>query len=574
MPGAGFFFYYNTLKLDLMYKERYLLSWMVHMNDLFRNDSGKINIFLTGFIAALLCLTVLPVFYRFFAFRKERPPDISYRIRLAAAAAVLCLILGGCLSLLPLPEADTLFAGSLIQSLGLIVFEIALFSSAFLPDHQSEPNNILLGSLAAAGFLGMALPLGLPLRSVYTLGCFSLFMGILSLTFVLLFRRRKYRSYLVSGIELLLLAASLFIPFPMPQFLIWTAVTVFFFSSDILFVPRKGMAGQNSAGDIGDILIQDRERAKENSGRKDTAETGGPAEKLAEEPEETILSEKINPPSSTINPFVPREFLDILNKETVMDLQLGDHTKQEMTIFFSDIRQFTDLSENLTPEESFKFINSYLSRIVPEITEKGGFVDKYIGDAILALYPQESGADMAVRTAIAIQKRILEYNIHRASCGYRPLSMGIGLHTGTLMLGVVGVEGRMQNTVISDAVNLASRLESITKFFNVSMAISEQTFKKLADPGAYMYRFIGKVRVKGKSEPVSVFEIFDGIKSDIMERKMKANTYFEQGMLSYYQKEFGEALINFRKVLDILPEDGASLFYMQNCLAKIKIAQL
>jgi two-component system sensor histidine kinase ChiS len=518
---------------------------MVYMNDLFKNDSGRVTIFLIGFITALLCLTVFLVFYRFFVFRKERSPDISYRIRLAAAADVLCLILGGCLSLLPLPGVDVLFAGSLIQSLGLIAFEIALFSSAFLPDHKPKLNNILLGSLAAAGLLGLALPLGFPLGSVYTLGCFSLLMGLLSLSFALFFRRWKYRSYLVSAIELLLLAVSLFIPFPMPQILIWTAVIVFFFSSDIL---RK-------------------------EGAKPGRSAGEPAEEPAGEPEETIFAEKMNQ-AGMINPFVPREFLDILNKETVMDLQLGDHTKQEMTIFFSDIRQFTDLSENLTPEESFKFINSYLSRIVPEITEKGGFVDKYIGDAILALYPQESGADMAVRTAIAIQKRILEYNIHRASCGYRPLSMGIGLHTGTLMLGVVGVEGRMQNTVISDAVNLASRLESITKFFNVSMAISEQTFKKLANPGAYMYRFIGKVRVKGKSEPVSVFEIFDGIKSDIMERKMKANTYFEQGMLSYYQKEFGEALINFRKVLDILPEDGASLFYMQNCLAKIKIAQL
>jgi two-component system sensor histidine kinase ChiS len=531
---------------------------MVHIDDLLGTNPGRVDFFLSGFVVALLCLTVVPVFRPLAVFRKEGARSI-HGVR-TAAAAVLCFILGICLALLPVSDWDVLLAGSHIQSLGRIGFEIALFSSVFLPDHTPGFSRIILGSLALVGFLGLLLPLGLPLRSAHALGGFSFFTALLSLIFALFFQRRRYRNYLLAGVELLFLTASLFIPFSMPQILILAAVMVFSFSSGSLFVPRKETIPRSGAGN-GDDLIQKGEWEDFPAGEEP-------------EEEETILPDKIDPVSHAINPFIPREFLEILNKETVMDLQLGDHTEQEMTIFFSDIRQFTDLSENLTPEESFKFINSYLSRIVPEITEKGGFVDKYIGDAILALYPQTSGADMAVRTAIAIQKRILEYNIHRASCGYRPLAMGIGIHTGTLMLGVVGVEGRMQNTVISDAVNLASRLESITKFFNISMAISEQTFKKLVDPGAYMYRFIGKVRVKGKSEPVSVFEIFDGIKSDVMERKMKANMYFEQGMLSYYQKEFGEALINFRKVLEILPEDGASLFYMQNCLAKIKIARL
>ena len=271
-----------------------------------------------------------------------------------------------------------------------------------------------------------------------------------------------------------------------------------------------------------------------------------------------------------VTPFIPHEFLAILNKDSVEDLKLGDHAKQEMTIFFSDIRQFTELSEKLTPEESFAFINSYLSRIVPEITKNGGFVDKYIGDAILALFPEKNGPDMAVRTAIAIQDRILEYNTHRAKCGYSPLSMGIGVHTGALMLGVVGVADRMQNTVVSDAVNLASRLESITKVFGVSLAISEATFKKLSDPGSYKYRFIGKVRVKGKSAPVSVFEIFDGVNPEVQKRKIEANMFFEQGMFHYYQKNYSEALISFRKVREILPDDGASAFYMDNCLSKLK----
>jgi len=275
--------------------------------------------------------------------------------------------------------------------------------------------------------------------------------------------------------------------------------------------------------------------------------------------------------SVALSRFIPREFLAILNKESVVDLSLGDHVKRDMTIFFSDIRRFTNLSETLTPEENFKFINSYLSRMVPVIAQSGGFVDKYIGDAIMALFPEPGGADSAVKAAIEMQKKIVEYNVHRASCGYRPLSMGIGLHTGPLMLGIVGVENRMQNTVISDAVNLASRLESITKAFNISLAISEATFKNLSDPGAYLYRFIGKVRVKGKNEPVSVFEIFDGIDEKALALKMRANRFFEQGMMGYYQKDFSGALFYFKKVLDILPEDGAAAFYLDNCLMKARV---
>ncbi|MDR3138274.1 MAG: hypothetical protein LBT95_01230 [Treponema sp.] len=558
-----------------MYENRYVFSWIVYLDRLLKNNPGKVDIFLTGFMAALLLAVMLPALYRFFTFLKERPPDSYYRIRIWAGMAVFCILLGFFLLLLPSGQVNILIAGSLLQILGFIGFEFALF----FPGRNSPLKGFISAFLIIGGLLTILLPLFSPLSSVLVLGFFSLSASFLSAFSALASRKREDRKYFIAGAELLFLGISFFISLPILQILIWVAVADFFFLSGSLTLSRRKRAWLDGSKTGEGILSRiGEEKAEASFGKGEGFREQENREKAAdiagEEPEETVLPEKIDQVAHAINPFIPREFLNILNKDTVMDLQLGDHIQQEMTIFFSDIRQFTDLSENLTPEESFKFINSYLSRIVPEITEKGGFVDKYIGDAILALYPQASGADMAVRTAIAIQKKVLEYNIHRASCGYRPLSMGIGLHTGTLMLGVVGVEGRMQNTVISDAVNLASRLESITKFFNVSMAISEQTFKKLADPGAYMYRFIGKLRVKGKSEPVSVFEIFDGIKSEVMERKMKANSYFEQGMWNYYQKEFGEALINFRKVLNILPEDGASLFYMQNCLAKIKIAQL
>jgi class 3 adenylate cyclase len=272
--------------------------------------------------------------------------------------------------------------------------------------------------------------------------------------------------------------------------------------------------------------------------------------------------------AATMKRFIPTEFLECLNKADILDLRLGDHVKKDMTIFFSDIRSFTELSERLTVEENFAFINSYLARVVPLVNENGGFVDKYIGDGIMALFSGSGGADAAIRTAIQMQAKIVEYNGHRAKMGYKPIGMGVGIHTGALMLGVIGVDNRMENTVISDAVNLSSRLQAITKAFNISLAISEQSFKELADPGVYKYRFIGKVKVKGKAAPVSVFEIFDGIAPELFERKMKANTFFEQGMLAYYQKEFGDAMYYFKRVLEVIPEDGAASFYLENCIDK------
>ncbi len=280
------------------------------------------------------------------------------------------------------------------------------------------------------------------------------------------------------------------------------------------------------------------------------------------------LSDYVTNVAATVRSFIPKEFLEYLEKDDVVDLRLGDHVKKEMTIFFSDIRAFTELSERLTVEENFAFINSYLSRVVPIIRENGGFVDKYLGDGILALYHGAKGPDEALRSAIAMQGKIIEYNGHRAKVGYCPIAMGIGIHTGDLMLGVVGVKDRMENTVISDSVNLASRLLAITKAFNITIAISERTFKELEDPGSYTYRFIGKVKVRGKAAPVSVFDIFDGIEPALFERKVRANTFFEQGMIAYYQKDFAGAISYFRRVIDIIPEDGAAAFYLENCMNK------
>jgi len=273
-----------------------------------------------------------------------------------------------------------------------------------------------------------------------------------------------------------------------------------------------------------------------------------------------------------VNSFVPNEFLRLMGKRSIMDLKLGDHIRREMTVFFSDIRQFTEMFESISLEDGFKFINSYFTRVVPIINQYGGFVDKYIGDAIMAIFPQSNGADMAVRASVEIQKRFQEYNMHRARSGYRPLSVGIGIHTGMTILGVVGTHNRMQNTVISDAVNIASRIEGVTKTFGVSTAISGQTFRKLEHPEKYMFRYLGNVRVRGKSVPTTVYEILNGIDEEIKEKKIRTSRNFEQGLFSLALRKYTDALDNFAKVLSVIPEDRASAMYIGRCQERIKRA--
>ena len=262
------------------------------------------------------------------------------------------------------------------------------------------------------------------------------------------------------------------------------------------------------------------------------------------------------------NRFVPHPFLQFLGK-SIIDIELGDHVQKEMTIMFADIRSFTTLSEKMTPQENFNFINSYLGKISPVIRKYGGIIDKYIGDAIMALFPQPT-AEMALQAAIAMQHQVSDYNKYRKNSGYKPITIGIGLHTGRLILGTIGEPRRMETTVISDAVNLASRLEGLTKLYGASILISGETLFKI-DPSKYNYRCLGQVRIKGRNEPVSVFEVYDAEPEAIVKIKNQNKTDFESAILLYNEREFTQAKEIFQKVLQFNLQDRAATMYVERC---------
>lgn len=261
--------------------------------------------------------------------------------------------------------------------------------------------------------------------------------------------------------------------------------------------------------------------------------------------------------------FVPHNFLKFLGRESIIDVQLGDQIQKKMTILFSDIRSFTTLSEGMSPEENFNFLNSYLNRVSPVIRDHQGFIDKYIGDAVMALFPHSP--DHAVSGAIEMQKQVAIYNQDRQKKGYVPIAIGIGLHTGTLMLGTIGEKERMESTVISDAVNLASRLEGLTKLYGAGIVISENTLYTLDDLEKYSYRFLDRVKVKGKNSAVAIFEVYSGDSERLKKLKAETQTSFEEAIVLYYRKKFDIAKQMFEDVLHINPQDKAAMLYISRC---------
>jgi two-component system sensor histidine kinase ChiS len=234
-----------------------------------------------------------------------------------------------------------------------------------------------------------------------------------------------------------------------------------------------------------------------------------------------------------------------------------------MTVMFADVRGWTMLSEGMSPQENFNFINAYLKRVSPVIKEHGGFIDQYYGDGVMALFPD--AADGAVMAAIAMHSAVSGYNREREKEGFQPVGIGVGLHTGDLMLGIIGSEERMQGAVVADAVNLAARLEGLTRVYGTSITLSEPTLSHLKEPDKYKHRFVDKVRVKGKKEPVTVHEVFDGDPQLVVELKEQTKATFEEGLRLYYKRRFSEASVQFNQVLQKNPEDMAARIYLKRC---------
>ena len=217
--------------------------------------------------------------------------------------------------------------------------------------------------------------------------------------------------------------------------------------------------------------------------------------------------------------FVPKEFLTLLNKDTITDVNIGDSTSLKMGVLFSDMRNFTGMSEKMSPEENFNFLNRYLEFMTPAIKKHNGFIDKYIGDAVMALFP--TSAEDAVLAAIEMNKQLAAYNSEEPVSGQDPVNMGVGIHIGQLVLGTIGRENRMETTVISDTVNASARLESLNKTYKTNILISGAVKDELSPDIQKYCRLIDRTQVKGKVEFLDVYEVYSTDELELAEAKSK-----------------------------------------------------
>lgn len=260
------------------------------------------------------------------------------------------------------------------------------------------------------------------------------------------------------------------------------------------------------------------------------------------------------------NKFVPSEFLKSVGRQAITEVVLGDHIEKEVTVLFTDVRDYTHLAESMTPQQNFKFVNAYVGRMGPLIQRNKGFVNQYLGDGIMALFPED--AKYALQACVAMQKTILDYNIRRQNEGYVPISVGMGLHTGDLVMGIIGDVHRNDTAIIADTVNTASRMEGITKYYGANIVLSEHSLATIENKDDFHFRYLGKVKMKGKNEVIGVYECFDGDEDDCIALKIKTLKDFEKGLKYFFNKEFPKASAAFDKVLTKNEKDYVAKYFV------------
>jgi class 3 adenylate cyclase len=245
--------------------------------------------------------------------------------------------------------------------------------------------------------------------------------------------------------------------------------------------------------------------------------------------------------------------MEHLGVSDITKMKLGYCVQREITILFFDIRSFSISSEMMTTKENFLFINQILGIAGPIIREYNGFVDKYIGDAVMALF--DNGLD-AVRAGIELYRSLIVNLNTKVTTGIDSITIGVGIHTGSVMMGIIGENERLSSTVISANVNLASRVESLSKQTGSSMLITKDTLNQLSgNEDEFAYRFIGMVQVAGVNEVIGLFDMLDALSDRDRRFRLATKKVFESGVRRFHTKDYGAAVKRFEKVVAADPND-------------------
>jgi len=261
--------------------------------------------------------------------------------------------------------------------------------------------------------------------------------------------------------------------------------------------------------------------------------------------------------------FVPFQFLELLDKRTIREIERGDQIQLDISILFADIRGFTTMAEQMGPAATFGFINRYLGHMEAEIHREQGFINDIFGDGIMALF--HKGADAALQAALGMLAAVDRFNETLAADGEQPIRVGIGMNSGPLMLGTIGGAERLSCTVVGDPANTAARVEGMTKLYGATLLISQGTYERLADPERYRIREVDRVRAKGKDEPLAIYEVLDGDPPEVREQKLHTAALFETALDHYRAGAFEDALVTFERCCAEAPTDAAAALYVDRC---------
>lgn len=262
--------------------------------------------------------------------------------------------------------------------------------------------------------------------------------------------------------------------------------------------------------------------------------------------------------------YVSPKVIRLIEQDPARYLRPGGEMK-ELTVMFSDIRSFTTISEALTPDELVLLLNEYLGEMTSIIFHRYGTLDKYIGDAIMAFWgspvPQEDHARQACASALEMQRRLRDLNKKWAEQGRKQLAIGVGVNTGPMSVGNMGSPQRLAWTVMGDNVNLASRLEGINKQYHTGIVISESTREQAGD--GFVGRELDRIRVKGKLQPVKIYELLDFADGAPTCEDLLAR--FADALGAYRAQRWHEAIEKFEQLLVAYPEDGPSREFLRRC---------
>ena len=261
--------------------------------------------------------------------------------------------------------------------------------------------------------------------------------------------------------------------------------------------------------------------------------------------------------------FVPRQFLESLAHQDIARVDLGEHVAKTMSVMFADLRGFTPLAERLDPRTVIALLNRHFASMERPIAQAGGFIDSYAGDEIKVLF--EAAPEAAVRAGIGMWRALEDLNQRSLALGQPELQMGIGASIGPVVLGTVGGADRIQCSVIGDTVNLASRIEQLTKVYRARFLIGDALWRGLPDPAAFATRLVDRVAVKGKSVAVGIHEVLDAESPQRRAVRLSTRERLQDAMARYVGREFSAALADFEELCRIDPDDAVPPLFVARC---------